>query len=93
MTTPKSKSVKPNKERLKVASTKKDEGYTCVNCGYTGHGVADEETHAIVCPECGANLEENDILKFSTPNSYEGEDDDFNDGSNLDETLDHLIKE
>jgi DNA-directed RNA polymerase subunit RPC12/RpoP len=62
-------------------STKKktdEDSYVCTNCGYSGHGKMDEDTHELVCPECGSNLEETDILKMKTPDSYDDEgDNDF----------------
>ena len=56
-----------------------DDAFVCNSCGYSGHGKMDEETHELVCPECGSNLEETDILKMKTPDSYDDEGDaDFN---------------
>lgn len=57
----------------KISFTKKDdkEGLVCASCGYVGHGTFDEDTHAQICPDCGANLDEGDLLKFKTPSSYD----------------------
>ena len=51
-----------------------DDSYVCTSCGYSGHGKVDEETRELLCPECGSNLEENDLLRMKTPNSYEGDE-------------------
>jgi hypothetical protein len=78
------KQTTAEKKKINFKS-KKDEGFVCVSCGYTGHGVVDEETHSVICPDCGANLEENDILKLETPDSYEDENEGFKDDLSLDE--------
>lgn len=61
----------------KVSFNKKEDkdSFICVNCGYSGRGVFDEETHQQLCPECGANLEEGDLLRYKTPQSYTADDD------------------
>lgn len=60
----------------KITFAKKDDkdGLVCASCGYVGHGVFDEETHAQICPDCGANLDEGDLLKYKTPSSYDDEE-------------------
>ncbi|MCX6783571.1 MAG: hypothetical protein NT141_00655 [candidate division WWE3 bacterium] len=71
------------KNKVKFVA-KKDEkdGFACTSCGYSGHGTFDEETHRYICPECGADLEEGDLLKMKTPDSYQ------EDGSSYGQTND-----
>jgi len=76
------KAVKPVTQKIEFKeggfSAKKkaeDDSYVCTNCGYSGHGKIDEETRELICPECGSNLEETDLLRMKTPDSY-GDDED-----------------
>ncbi len=75
------KTKKLTKQRMQFKKVE-DDSYVCTSCGYSGHGRVDEETHELVCPDCGSNLEENDLLRMKTPDSYE---DDENNGFDLDD--------
>jgi len=64
-----------NKPKVAFVKREDKDALVCVSCGYSGHGTFDEETHTQLCPECGANLDEGDLLRYKTPQSYAADDD------------------